>query len=182
MRLDWFQGVWVQDWVQPKWIVRRSNPLHVCPRSQRPPVSQLNGFYRRTTEAAMAHPTSKSKLPKWVLSLCREMQASIGFQLRTECELLKGFGPRPVCPCGSLGWRSRRYLLTPSGFLAKTIFKTPSCDRRHIGIRVGTVSQAESGSDRYNCECRENGPLIATTRWQALDRAEPPLHHGSHRG
>ena len=91
--VGWFQGVWVQDWVQPKWIVRRSNPLHVCPRSQRPPVSQLNGFYRRTTEAAMAHPTSKSKLPKWVLSLCREMQASIGFQLRTECELLKDLAP-----------------------------------------------------------------------------------------
>jgi hypothetical protein len=54
--VDWFQGVWVQDWVQPKWIVRRGNPLHVCPRSQRPPVSQLNGFYRETTEAAMAHP------------------------------------------------------------------------------------------------------------------------------
>ena len=23
--VDWFQGVWVQDWGQPKWIVRRGN-------------------------------------------------------------------------------------------------------------------------------------------------------------
>src|ERR1700729_4315869 len=76
--VDWFQGVWVQDWVQPKWIVRRGNPLHVCPRSQRPPVSQLKCSYRETTEAAMAHPTSKPKQPKWILSLCREMQTSIG--------------------------------------------------------------------------------------------------------
>jgi hypothetical protein len=91
--VDWFQGVWVQDWVQPKWIVRRGNPLHVCPRSQRPPVSQLKWTYRETTEAAMTHPTSKRKQPKWVLSLCREMQASIGLQLRTECELPKELAP-----------------------------------------------------------------------------------------
>ena len=46
--VDWFQGVWVQDWGQPKWIVRRGNPLHVCPRSQRPPVSRLKCPYRET--------------------------------------------------------------------------------------------------------------------------------------
>jgi hypothetical protein len=37
--------------------------------------------------------TSKSKPPKWVLSLCREMQTSIGHQLRTECELPKELAP-----------------------------------------------------------------------------------------
>ena len=41
----------------------------------------------------MAHPTSKPKQPKWVLSLCREMHASIGLQLRTECELPKELAP-----------------------------------------------------------------------------------------
>jgi hypothetical protein len=37
----------------------------------------------------MASITSKSKPPKWVLSLRREMQTSIGWQLRTKCELPK---------------------------------------------------------------------------------------------
>ena len=37
----------------------------------------------------MPRSTSKSNPPKWVLALCREMQASIGHQLRTECELPK---------------------------------------------------------------------------------------------
>jgi hypothetical protein len=41
----------------------------------------------------MAHPTSKSKPPKWVFSLCREMHASIGLQLQTECELPKELAP-----------------------------------------------------------------------------------------
>jgi hypothetical protein len=41
----------------------------------------------------MTHPTSKRKQSKWVLSLCREMQASIGLQLRTECELPKELAP-----------------------------------------------------------------------------------------
>jgi hypothetical protein len=41
----------------------------------------------------MPVPTSKSKPPKWVLSLCREMQTSIGHQLRTECELSKELAP-----------------------------------------------------------------------------------------
>jgi hypothetical protein len=46
----------------------------------------------------MTHPTSKRKQPKWVLSLCREMQASIGLQLRTECELPKELAPdRHLC-------------------------------------------------------------------------------------
>ncbi len=41
----------------------------------------------------MARPASNSKPPKWVLSLCREMQTSIGNQLRTECELPKELAP-----------------------------------------------------------------------------------------
>ena len=41
----------------------------------------------------MPEPTSKSHPPKWVVSLCREMQTSIGHQLRTECELPKELPP-----------------------------------------------------------------------------------------
>jgi hypothetical protein len=41
----------------------------------------------------MASITSKSKPPKWVLSLRRDMQTSIGWQLRTECELPKELAP-----------------------------------------------------------------------------------------
>jgi hypothetical protein len=48
---------------------------------------------RQATEAAMTPTTSKSNPPKWVLSLCREMQTSIGLQLRTECELPKELAP-----------------------------------------------------------------------------------------
>jgi hypothetical protein len=36
---------------------------------------------------------SKSNPPNWVLALCREMQMSIGHQLRTECELPKELAP-----------------------------------------------------------------------------------------
>jgi hypothetical protein len=35
----------------------------------------------------MALSKSKFNPPKWDLALCREMQTSIGHQLRTECEL-----------------------------------------------------------------------------------------------
>ena len=41
----------------------------------------------------MPVPTSESKPPKWVLSLCREMQTSIGRQLRIECDLPKELAP-----------------------------------------------------------------------------------------
>ncbi len=41
----------------------------------------------------MAPTTSKSTPPKWVLSLYREMQMSIGLQLQTECELPKELAP-----------------------------------------------------------------------------------------
>ena len=41
----------------------------------------------------MAPTTSQSKSPKWVLSLCRETQTSVGLQLRTECELPKELAP-----------------------------------------------------------------------------------------
>ena len=41
----------------------------------------------------MARPAPNSKPPKWVLSLCREMQTSIGYQLRTGCELPKELAP-----------------------------------------------------------------------------------------
>jgi hypothetical protein len=41
----------------------------------------------------MASAISKSKLSKWVLSLRREMQTSIGCQLRTECESPKELAP-----------------------------------------------------------------------------------------
>jgi hypothetical protein len=41
----------------------------------------------------MGPATSKSKPAKCVLSLCREMQMSIGLQLRTECELPKELAP-----------------------------------------------------------------------------------------
>ena len=41
----------------------------------------------------MPRPTSKSNPPKWVLSLCREMQTSIGNQLRIECKLPDELAP-----------------------------------------------------------------------------------------
>jgi hypothetical protein len=41
----------------------------------------------------MERPVSKSKPPKWVLSLCREMQTSIGYQLRVQCDLPKELAP-----------------------------------------------------------------------------------------
>jgi hypothetical protein len=41
----------------------------------------------------MRESPSKSNPPKWALSLCREMQMSVGHQLRIECEL-----PRELAP------------------------------------------------------------------------------------
>jgi hypothetical protein len=37
--------------------------------------------------------TSKSNPPKWVLSLCREMQTLIGNRLRIECKLPDELAP-----------------------------------------------------------------------------------------